>query len=249
MNEPSLQDKFILITGAGRAPAPRLARHLAGLGAAVAANDLSPALLDPLITAASARQERIQTYIADASRGMPLRAMLDEILGDFGRIDVLINNPRIRPEAPLLDLDEYDWQRTLELNLNGPFLIMQLVGRMMREQGGGTIINIADTNSAAMETAGRGAYAASQQGLLTVSQAAARELIAYNIRVYTLCPVESVFDCPAQEFESQPGEEAVEVFTRFAGFLCTSAAAHLAGQVFRVHSTGVDPDPGAAWQR
>ncbi|HEX9018324.1 MAG TPA: SDR family oxidoreductase [Anaerolineaceae bacterium] len=225
MSDINLADLVVLITGAGRAPASALARRCAELGATVAANDLSPNLLDPLAAFATGSSGRIQAYVADATRGMPLRAMLDEILEDCGKIDVLVSNPRIQPVTPLLEMDEWDWQRTVEMNLNGPFLITQLVARLMREQGGGVILNIVDMNPAALNAPGRAAYAASQQGLLSLSQAAARELMAYNIRVYTLCPDEAVL-------QGQPSDPLV----RLATYLCSPAAAHLPGQVFQVNN-------------
>src|SRR5512133_3933200 len=104
MTDPSLHDQVALIAGAGRAPGPGLALALAAHGAAVAINDLSPTLLDPLVAAGQARGERIQAYIADATRGMPLRSMLDEVLSDFEHIDILINNPRVMPDAALLGM-------------------------------------------------------------------------------------------------------------------------------------------------
>lgn len=182
-----LKDRVVLMIGAGRWPGPQLALALASQGATVAANDLSPVLLDPLCEAARPFPGMIKAYIADATRGMPLRAMLDEVLEDWGRIDVLINNPRVLPTVPMLEMDEWDWQRTVEMNLSGPFLASRLVARSMQAQGQGTILNIVDTTDVT-QNPGNSAYAASQAGLLAFSQAAARELMAYNIRVYTLCP-------------------------------------------------------------
>lgn len=216
----ALQDQVVLIIGAGRTPAPALAAALSAQGASIAANDLSPVLLDPLGAAVAAQGGTIRTYVADATRGMPLHAMLDEVLEDFGRIDILINNPRIQPETPLLEMDEWDWQRTIEMNLNGPFLVTQRVARRMKEQGHGIILNLVDTQASSLEAPGRAAYAASQQGLLTLSLAAARELIAYNIRVHTLCL--------SQPFI--PGGTLSEL----AFFLCSPEAAHLTGQVYQV---------------
>ncbi|RPJ43316.1 MAG: SDR family NAD(P)-dependent oxidoreductase [Chloroflexi bacterium] len=229
MNAGSLKNQVVLITGAGRPPAPGLAAALAAQGAIVAANDLSPVLLDPLSAAVTAQGGRIQAYIADASRGMPLRAMLDEVLEDFGRIDILVNNPRVRPDAPLLAMDEWDWQRTIEMNLNGPFLVTQLVARLMKDQGGGAILNLVDTQPASLEVPGRAAYAASQRGMLALSQAAARELIAYNIRVHTLCTDEMLLDTLFSQ-PSTPGGTLSEL----AIFLCSPEAAHLSGQIYRV---------------
>ena len=237
MNGSTLQDQVTLITGAGRPPAPGLALALADQGAIIAANDLTPTLLDPLDNAVRARRGRIRTYIADATRGMPLRAMLDEILDDFGRIDILINNPRIQPEAPILAMDEWDWQRAIEMNLNGPFLVTQLVARLMKEQGRGVILNLVDANPHTLVAPGHAAYAASQQGLLTLSQAAARELIAYNIRVHTLCPDETLLNQETLLVEAQATPASLEKERALAGlavYLCGPQGAHLAGQVYRV---------------
>ena len=254
MTAQPLQNQVVLIIGAGRWPAPDLVRSLAGQGAIIAANDLSPALLDPLAGAVQRQGGQMRTYIADATRGMPLRAMLDEILEDWGRIDVLINNPRIQPNTPLLEMDEWDWQRTIEMNLNGPFLVSRLVAKVMREQGRGTSLNIVDTNRAVLEKPGLAAYAASQQGLLALSEAAARELIAYNIHVHTLCPDETLLydnqrlveaqtnpPSSATTFTTLPGNE----LTRLAMYLCGPGAAHLPGQVFCVSHT---PQPGKGQQ-
>jgi NAD(P)-dependent dehydrogenase (short-subunit alcohol dehydrogenase family) len=246
MNQGFLQDQVALIIGAGRSPAPALAMGFSAQGAIIAANDLSPVLLDPLKMAIADHGGRIQTYVADATRGMPLRAMLDEILEDFGRVDILVNNQRVLPEAPLLVMDEWDWQRTIEMNLNGPFLVTQLVAKLMKEQGRGTILNLVDTDMDVLEAPGRAAYAASQQGMLALSLAAARELIAYNIHVHTLCPEETLLHAEkrlndrsrtsgAQKI-STPSQPPITggTLSELAIFLCSPEAAQLAGQVYHV---------------
>jgi NAD(P)-dependent dehydrogenase (short-subunit alcohol dehydrogenase family) len=205
MTENMLENRVVLIIGAGRWPGPALALALASQGARVAANDFSPVLTDPICEAARALPGTINAYIADATKGMPLRAMLDAVLEDFGRIDVLINNPRILPTTAIMDMDEWDWQHTVGINLNGPFLVSKLVAQSMLEHGQGTILNIVDTTEACRQP-GRAAYAASQTGFLAFSQAAAQELIAYNIRVYTLCPDNDVLH------NSQPASEVVSSF-------------------------------------
>ncbi len=238
MSERLLQNQVVLMTGAGRAPGPLLAVGLATQGALIAANDLSPVLLDPLSEEIMRQGGRIQTYVADATRGMPLRAMLDEVLEDFGRIDILVNNSRVQPETALIEMDEWDWQRTIEMNLNGPFLVIQLVARQMKEQGRGTILNLVDTRLSSLEAPGRAAYAASQQGMLALSMAAARELIAYNIHVHTLCPDEML----SHTQHSQPTIPG-GTLSELAVFLCSSEAAHLTGQVYRVSGSSQESFP------
>ena len=231
MNEHILQGQVIMIVGAGRPPAPAIAQALAAQGAILAVNDLSPVLIDPLEAQVRQHGDQIKTYIADATRGMPLRAMIDEVLSDWGQVDVLINNPRIQPRADLIQMDEWDWQRTVEMNLNGPFLVTQMIARQMQEQGHGVVINIVDDNPASLEAPGSAAYAASQQGLLALSQAAAREFMAYNIRVYTCCPDEALMN------SNDPGNALAELCV----YLCGPAGAQQGGRVFKVGQSSVTP--------
>lgn len=231
MNEHILQGQVVMIVGGGRPPAPAIAEALAAQGAILAVNDLSPVLLDPLEMRVRERGGQIKAYVADATRGMPLRAMIDEVLSDWGRVDVLINNPRIQPRADLLAMDEWDWQRTVEMNLNGPFLVTQLIARQMQAQGQGVVINIVDDNSSALAAPGIAAYAASQQGLMALSQAAGREFMAYNIRVYTCCPDEALLN------SDDPGNALAELSV----YLCSPAGAQQAGKVFKVGQSSVTP--------
>ena len=226
MPHGELQDQVVLITGAGRSPAPALARAFAAQGAIVAVNDLSPTLLDPLIESVRAEGGRIKAYVADSTRGMPLRAMLDEVLADYDRIDIQVNNPRVRPETALLEMDEWDWHRTIEMNLNGPFLVTQLVAKLMREQGGGVILNLIDSSTVEGIDPSP-AYTASQAGLLAFSQAAAQEFLAYNILVHTLCPDREILYSPVQD-AAHP--ELVDLAVQ----LCSRSADYQGGQTFRV---------------
>ncbi len=222
----TLKDKIVFIQGAGRWPGPLLVKAFARQGARVAACDVSPSLIDPLEFAAQEEGWSFKAIIGDASRGMPARALLDEVLAEWGRIDILINNPRVAPQFTLLDTDDFDWQHTMDVNLNGPFLLTRLSARMMREQGGGIIFNLVSTPHPRDETFTSAVYAASQAGLLAFSQAAARELIAYNIDVYTLC----------LESSSSPSSKGTArgELTDLALFLCSPAAERLPLQVYQV---------------
>ncbi len=235
MSAVSLTDQVVLINGAGRGPGPLLAETFAGAGAAIAAIDLSPVLLDPLVERIRAAGGRINSYVGDVSRGMPARSLLDEVMSDYDRVDVLINNPRVAPNTSVLKMDEWDWHHTVELNLNGPFLLTQFVGRLMVEQGGGVMLNVLADNNPGLTAAGRAAYAASQSAVLALSQSAARELIAYNIRIYALCLDDAELQQSPSLSQTTPGHLA-ESLSELALFLCGPAAAHLPGQIFRLES-------------
>ncbi len=182
-------DKVVLITGAGRGLGRMLALTFAAQGAIVAANDLMPVNVDETVAMIHAQGGRARAYLGDVSKKMPVQGVITTVLDDWGRLDVVVNNAAVRPRASLLDLDEWDWQRLLGVNLSGPFLMTQVAGRVFREQGtGGVILNIGD--AAPRLTAGTGAtaYATSKAALLAFTRESARELAPYGIRVHALCP-------------------------------------------------------------
>ena len=131
-----------------------------------------------------------------------VQSLIKGVEDDFGRIDILVNHAAVEPRSALLDMDEWDWHRTLDVNLTGVFLMAQSVGRVMREGGGGVIINLVAPVSEVAEAGGgtsprRAAFLASMAGLEALSQQAARELAQYDIRVYVVntgTDVERVLD-------------------------------------------------------
>jgi len=129
--------KVILITGAGRGTGRALAEAFAVRGACIAANDITPINLDETILHINQTGGHAKDYVADVSKKMPLQAMLNEVMDDWGCIDILINNAHVDPKTTLLDIDEWDWRRAVDVNLTGPFLAAQSAGRIMKNTGGG----------------------------------------------------------------------------------------------------------------
>ncbi len=239
-------DKVVLVTGAGRGIGRAIAQAFAAQGAIVAANDLTPVNLDETIAEITASGGRAGEYLCDVTKRMPIQAMLQRVLDDWGRIDILVNNAGVEPHASILDMDEWDWQRTLDVNLSGPFFAMQQVGRAMRDQGGGAIVNIASIAGRAHGLKDRAAYVASKSGLVGLTREAAREFAAYNIRVNAVCPgvIETGMTARLRQDDAmlakwledipqgrlgQPEDVAGVVL-----FLCSSAARYLTGQAINV---------------
>ena len=183
-----LYDPVVLITGAGKGVGRRLAEALAGRGAIVAANDISPVNVEQVVNKINAQGGKSKAYIEDIAKKVAVQALVKNVEDDFGRIDVLINHAAVAPQVPLLEMDEWDWRRTLDVNLTGAFLLIQSVGRVMQAQGAGLIVNLLPLlNPVPLRPSpfgsGAGAYFASMAGLTELTRQAERELNPHGIRV------------------------------------------------------------------
>jgi NAD(P)-dependent dehydrogenase (short-subunit alcohol dehydrogenase family) len=177
--------KIVLITGAGKGTGRRVAEAFGFQGATVAINDVSPVNLDGTVAHILASGGQVKPYVEDIAKKMPIQTLLNSVLADFGRIDILVNCAEVEPQKSLLEMDDWDWQRTQDVNLNGPFLLTQSVGRIMKEKGGGVIVHVGQR---AKESECRIAYFTSKAGLAALSALAAYELSEFGIRVYHFQP-------------------------------------------------------------
>ena len=248
-------DKVVLVTGAGRGLGRAIAEAFAAQGAIVAVNDLTPINLDKTVAGINASGGRVKAYLADIAKRLPVEGLIHEIAADWGRLDVVVNNAGVRPRASILEMDEWDWCRTIEVNLNGPFFITQAAGRVMRSQGGGVIINIG--NAGDTLPGKQAAYLASKAGLASLTRTAAQELAADNIRVNAVCPGLLETESTAEIFPEATTSDRPAVtmpqgrlgrtqdVTGLVLLLCSQAAAYITGQVFMVDGGGsvsIKPD-------
>jgi NAD(P)-dependent dehydrogenase (short-subunit alcohol dehydrogenase family) len=139
-------------------------------------------------TAAGVGGGEVATVAGDVQFAQDSARMLDAVLSRWGRIDVLVNNAGICQPANFLDLTEDEWDRHLDINLKGTFLIGQLTARqMVKQQSGGSIINMSSVNGLAAE-AHQAHYNASKGGINLLTMSMAIELAPYGIRANALCP-------------------------------------------------------------
>ncbi len=238
--------KVVLITGAGRGIGREIALTFGAQGANVAANDITPVNLDETVAQIKAAGGAAKDFVTDISKKMPVQSMVAEILDQWERVDILVNNAGVEPHAPLLELDAWDWQRTLDVNLSGAFYTTQVVGRVMREQGGGVIVNIASIAGRAHGLKDRSAYVASKMGLIGLTREAARELAPYNIRVNAVCPgvIATEMTADLRQNEAMVARWLADIPQNRLGepqdvagivmFLCSEAASYITGQAINV---------------
>lgn len=176
-----LKGRIVLITGAGKGSGRLLARTFAAHGARVAANDVSPVNLDDLVQGSGGM---IKAYPEDVAKKVGVQAVIKQVEDDFGRIDILVNHAAVEPRATLLEMDEWDWHRVLDVNLTGAFLATQSVGRMMRQSGKGIIFNLIGLEGPIQVHSA--AYAAAMYGLIALTRCAASELGPHNVFVHAV---------------------------------------------------------------
>ncbi len=204
---PGLDGKVALITGAGgmRGVGRATVMKLAGLGADIALTDvhretadLPPAEvrnewggIDTVSDEVQALGRRGLPIYCDLSDPAQIERMVEQTIGQFGRIDILVNNARAiigRDKVPVTELEEEVWHHFLDINTTAVFLSTKFAGREMIRQGsGGRIINIA-SNASKQASAMGAAYSSSKFALLGLTQASALDLAPYAITVNAVCP-------------------------------------------------------------
>jgi NAD(P)-dependent dehydrogenase (short-subunit alcohol dehydrogenase family) len=179
------ENRVALVTGAARGIGREIALTLAGRGYVVAANDLdAPEGTLKELKQASAKALPVP---GDVSDEVAVRGMAEAVLGEFGRLDVLVNNAGVSLIVPAEETTSADWRRVLEVNLTGPFLMSREFGREMLRRGSGSIVNISSV-AGLLGIANRAAYNASKHGLIGLTRTLAAEWGGRGVRVNAVCP-------------------------------------------------------------
>jgi NAD(P)-dependent dehydrogenase (short-subunit alcohol dehydrogenase family) len=205
----SLDGQCALVTGASGSLGRHFANVLARAGAAVA---LAARRLDELeiiaaeIRAAGGAATAIALDVTDAGSIATAFSAAEEKLGP---ITLLVNNAGVAVTKPLLEYDEADWDKVMDTNLKGAWLVAQEAARRMVEAGGGNIINIASILGLRV-IGGVSAYCASKAGLIHLTKAMALELGPHGVRVNTLAPGYIETDLNRDFFASNAGRSLIE---------------------------------------
>jgi NAD(P)-dependent dehydrogenase (short-subunit alcohol dehydrogenase family) len=182
------EGRTALVTGASGGIGKAIALELARAGCHAAVNYLDDAAGAASVVAGIEAVGR-KAFAVHADVGVPadVARMFDDIRERFGRLDILVNNAAVQTAKPLLEVTDDEWDRVIRTNLTGCFLCTREAGRLMREHGGGVIVNIG-SGCCKVPFPGLVAYTASKGGIDMFTKVAAVELGRYGIRVNCVAP-------------------------------------------------------------
>lgn len=236
-----LKDKVALVTGAGRGLGQAIALAYARQGAQVIATSRTRSELEATAEMIRAEGGQVKIMAVDLAVEEDVRAMAQEILDEFGRMDVLVNNAARLPLKPFREMTMDDWDFTLDVNLRAPVLLCKLFLETMIEQGHGSIIGVS-SGAAVKGFVDETDYCASKFGLEGFTRALALELEEHNIPVNTVSPgglTGHVRIKPTsmtqEEFEALPAEEQAKwddpiVLTEAFVYLAVQEASSVTGE-------------------
>ncbi len=188
MDDFSLTGQHALITGGTRGIGLAIVETFAAVGAKVTLCSRKEQHVHSAELSISAGGASAYGVIADIGKPNDIARLADAAEAHFGPIDILVNNAATnRHFGPIEEASEHDWDRTLGVNLKGPFLLSQRIGKRMIARKSGSIVNIAST--AGLQAAARmGAYSVSKAGLIMLTKVLAREWGRFGVRVNCICP-------------------------------------------------------------
>ena len=204
----TFNDSVVIITGAAQGIGEATAERMAALGGKIVILDLNLAGAEAVALRLSHNGCEAIAVQADISKFEDIQKAVRQVMGRYGRIDILVNNVGWTETHPFMEEDEGYWDKIITINLKGPILFSKAVLPYMIEKGYGKIVNVA-SEAGRIGSVGEVVYSAAKGGLITFTKALAREVARHKINVNCVCPGPT----KTPLMRNQP-EKIVEAITR-----------------------------------
>jgi NAD(P)-dependent dehydrogenase (short-subunit alcohol dehydrogenase family) len=244
-----LDGKVALITGAGEGIGRAAALLLAREGAKIGALGRTREDLEKVVGEIEKAGGKATVLLADISKVDEMEAAVDQLVGEYGRIDVVFANAGVNGVwAPLEELAPEEWEKTISINLTGTFLTVKYAVPHLKKRGGSIIVTSSVNGTRMFSNTGASAYATSKAGQVAFTQMIALELAPFRVRANVICPgaIETSIDENTEKRDLGKAETPVEFpegqvplthgdpgtseqVARLVLFLASDASSHITG--------------------
>lgn len=247
----TLEGKSALITGGSRGIGEATAIAFAKAGADVAVTSRKLPDLERVASEVTKLNRKALALACHVGKIEGLQPLVDKVVEAFGKIDILVNNAGTSFYMPAMDMSEKAWDSVLNTNLKGLFFLSQAVAKVMKQNGGGRIINVASVAGVKAQVPTIH-YSVSKAGVIMTTSALAKEWAEFNIRVNCIAPgaidtaiYDAMFNLlPEDEIDKAKEAAALNIPMKRAGdpreiadtmlFLASDAASYITGQTLLV---------------
>ena len=235
------KDQVAIVTGGGQGIGRAICTAFANEGATVVVADIDLAQAQETVHTLEASLSTALAVQADVSCAAALEALVQTVLARFNRIDILVNNAGLGLFRSVESCSEEEWDRVLNVNLKGPFLLSKAVMPILKAQESGAIINMVSLAGKTGGIVAGAPYSVSKAGLECLTKALARELAPYRVRVNGIAP--GIIDTPMAAHHPPAFIEAIplgekgrpEDVAAAAVFLASENARHITGEILDVN--------------
>jgi 3-oxoacyl-[acyl-carrier protein] reductase len=248
----ALAGRVVLVTGSSRGIGAEIAVKAASEGASVAVHyRSSPDAAAKTLERMRSLGGEARSFAADIGDGREAEALVEQVIGHFGRVDALVNNAGLTMVTPFLEVDPADWDAIIRTDLTAAFHTCRAVLPSMVERGSGTIVNIA-SRLGQVGVAETAAYSAAKAGLIGLTRSLAREFGPRGIRVNAVAPGVTETEMTTDLVDSEEGRRRLRdmALGRFGRpeevadtviFLLSDASALFLGQTLNPNAGGYMP--------
>lgn len=239
-----LTNKVALVTGAGRGIGRAIAHKFASEGADVIITDLKvDESVEQFIEELKAMGVRAAAYASNAADYEAAHELVKQVVADFGRLDVLVNNAGITRDGLMMRMTEEQWDLVINVNLKSAFNLIHAVTPVMMKQRSGSIINMASVVGVS-GNAGQANYSASKAGMIGLAKSVAKEMGSRGVRANSIAPGFIITDMTHALSEEVRKDWEAQIPMRRGGtpedvanvatFLASDLSAYVTGQTIHV---------------
>jgi NAD(P)-dependent dehydrogenase (short-subunit alcohol dehydrogenase family) len=236
-----LDGRVAVVTGAGQGIGRAFAHALGEAGAAIGVADISMDHANAVVSELSTKGVDALAIQVDVTKADQVKAMVDAVLNRWGRLTIGVNNAGIGQWVAAEEMSEPEWDRMMDINLNGVFLCAQAEARVMLKAGYGKIINTASMSASIVNTPQKqAAYNTSKAGVLHLTRSLAAEWAPQGVRVNSISPGYTRTKLVDDLLQTPVGKEMLPNWLRLTPMNCMAEVTDLQGTVVFLASEVTD---------